>query len=236
MGSGIYKIENLTNGKIYIGSAQDLIRRWQCHIYRLNKGTHKNQHLQNAWNLYGNFVFNIIEECCPDSLIEREQYYIDTMKPEYNVCRVAGSSRGITPSLETRAKLSIAVSAGLKGHRVSLETRAKLSAANKGWKPSPKMLSAAFLANKGCKRPVETGRKISVAKMGHEVSPETRAKISTSKKGRKPFLSSEIRARKSMIMRGNIHALGHKNSQEVRKKKSDSQKIRRKREKENVHV
>ena len=39
-------------------------------------------------------------------LIKREQYYIDLLKPEYNILKIAGSSLGKVHTKETRAKMS----------------------------------------------------------------------------------------------------------------------------------
>ena len=77
--TGIYKIENLVNYKVYIGQSVDIEGRWYSHIHDLNDGTHQNKHLQNAWNKYGSesFIFTILEECEEEKLTEREQYWID---------------------------------------------------------------------------------------------------------------------------------------------------------------
>jgi predicted GIY-YIG superfamily endonuclease len=79
MSIGIYKIENLINGKIYIGQSIDIEKRWSVHKAELNRNYHCNNHLQNAWNKYGeeNFEFVIIEECDNSQLNEREIYWID---------------------------------------------------------------------------------------------------------------------------------------------------------------
>lgn len=78
---GIYAIINLENKKIYIGSTvktQGFSRRWASHRYKLKKNIHANNHLQNAWNKYGedNFEFRIIEECKEDVIIQRENVWI----------------------------------------------------------------------------------------------------------------------------------------------------------------
>lgn len=92
----IYKIENISNGKIYIGSSKDTKRRWKSHQTRLRSGDHHNIYLQRAFNKYGeeNFVYSIIElldENCDKSLqFEREDYYIKMLKPEYNIGSVGG--------------------------------------------------------------------------------------------------------------------------------------------------
>jgi group I intron endonuclease len=40
-------------------------------------------------------------------LIQREQYYIDLLNPEYNICKIAGSNLGFKHSEITKEKLSI---------------------------------------------------------------------------------------------------------------------------------
>ena len=78
---GIYKIENLVNGKIYIGKSVDIYRRWRKHKTLLNTKSHYNKHLQHAWDIFGedNFQFSIIEQCVQDNdvLSAKEIYYIE---------------------------------------------------------------------------------------------------------------------------------------------------------------
>jgi group I intron endonuclease len=85
--SGIYKITNKKNGKIYVGSSLNIYKRWWYHAERLNNNTHTNPHLQASWNKYGgnNFCFSIIEIVNADNLLEREQYWIDVLQPQYNM-------------------------------------------------------------------------------------------------------------------------------------------------------
>lgn len=61
--SGIYKITNKINGKIYIGSTSKFSVRFCQHYNSLRKGKHHNKHLQAAWNQHGEsaFVFEVIE-------------------------------------------------------------------------------------------------------------------------------------------------------------------------------
>lgn len=63
--TGIYKITNLDNGKMYVGQATDIYRRWDEHKRALNSNHHDNNYLQNSWNLHGetSFAFDIIELC-----------------------------------------------------------------------------------------------------------------------------------------------------------------------------
>lgn len=98
-GGGIYRILCLDNLKIYIGSAANFSRRKNGHLVKLRKGVHENRNMQNAFNKYGEdrMLFEIIETVGIESdIIPREQYYIDTLHPEFNVCKVAGATRGLT--------------------------------------------------------------------------------------------------------------------------------------------
>ena len=54
MTCGIYKITNKQNEKFYIGSSTNIEMRWCAHKSCLRRNVHSNQHLQNAWNKYGN--------------------------------------------------------------------------------------------------------------------------------------------------------------------------------------
>lgn len=85
--SGIYCIVNISNGKRYIGSSNCIRTRLWKHRAELRHNKHENPHLQNAWNKYSekNFDYYVVEECHVDILLEREQYYVNAMKPEYNI-------------------------------------------------------------------------------------------------------------------------------------------------------
>jgi len=107
MNSGIYTIVNEVNGKSYIGSACSFRKRWATHRSDLKKGTHHSTYLQRAWNKYGeeNFYFGVLEPVeNKEDLVAREQFWLDTLKPEYNISPTAGSSLGARQSEETIQK------------------------------------------------------------------------------------------------------------------------------------
>jgi group I intron endonuclease len=113
---GIYLITNLTNNKVYIGSAISFRNRWKTHKYKLRNDKHDNQHLQRAWNKYGenNFKFEKIRLVKFDTmLVPCEQIYLDLYESYkkdkgYNISPTAGSNLGYRASEETKRKLSIA--------------------------------------------------------------------------------------------------------------------------------
>ena len=82
---GVYRIKNLINGKCYYGSSKNIEKRWSRHKRELNNNTHINCILQRAWDKYGenNFIFEIIEVCAINVLLETEQKYLD-LQPDYN--------------------------------------------------------------------------------------------------------------------------------------------------------
>lgn len=96
MGSGIYAILQLSTGFSYVGSAKSISDRWRKHLSDLRKGRHHSAKLQNSWNKYGDgdFQFVVIEVCDIEHLIRREQFYLDKMRPYFNILRVARSALG----------------------------------------------------------------------------------------------------------------------------------------------
>ena len=82
--SGIYQIRNIVNGKVYVGSAVNIVRRWAKHRNELNLGIHKTSRLQRSWKKHGadKFVFEVLELVCEKaSLISVEQKYFNEIRP-----------------------------------------------------------------------------------------------------------------------------------------------------------
>lgn len=81
---GIYTIK--INGRSYIGSSTSIGHRLKHHLWALSNQKHHNRTMQNLFNKYGveNVWFYKVEDCQPDSLIEREKYYIDLLTPYMN--------------------------------------------------------------------------------------------------------------------------------------------------------
>lgn len=108
---GVYQIINTINNYRYVGSTtRGFNRRWATHLCCLRKNKHENTHLQRAYNKYGegSFVFLIIETVnTPENCIDIEQKWIDSLKPEYNMCPNARNCLGRNVSKETRKKISL---------------------------------------------------------------------------------------------------------------------------------
>ena len=89
---GIYKITNTITGDFYIGSSKDIKRRWAEHKYPSRWNDNPNNQLYKDMQEYGidKFEFQVIEEVEEGSLKEKEQYFIETLKPTYNRKRANG--------------------------------------------------------------------------------------------------------------------------------------------------
>ena len=104
---GVYRWVNLINGNSYIGSSINLSRRLTDYysIRFLEKEIKKNNSIIYRSLVkygYSSFSLEIIEYCEPKKCIEREQYYLDLLKPEYNILKNAGSSLGFKHSEESK--------------------------------------------------------------------------------------------------------------------------------------
>lgn len=109
--SGIYRQLILKNNKSYIGSAVNLSKRFS-NYFSLN-GI-KNELSRNISHIYSailkynfiNFRLDILEYCDKDQILNREQYYINLLNPEYNILKTAGSRFGPEVAFSTRKKIS----------------------------------------------------------------------------------------------------------------------------------
>lgn len=101
--TGIYKIVNKINGKVYVGQSVDIVERWKQHGYKAFNQNELayNSAIHAAFRKYGieNFELVVLEECAVSELDERERYWIqelDCLSPNgYNVL-VGGQAYRIT--------------------------------------------------------------------------------------------------------------------------------------------
>lgn len=145
---GIYCIENIINGKKYIGQSINIFSRWKQRINKAKSGT--NTALYNAIRKYGkdNFKFYILKKCNKNELSDLEIMYVkkyNTKAPRgYNMTdggegtvgvRMYGKENpmfGLTHSDKTKELIRQKAI----GRNVSEETRQKLSKTSKGRKHS----------------------------------------------------------------------------------------------------
>ena len=104
---GVYQILCIPTGKLYVGSSCQIYVRWSQHRNYLTKGISSCRYLQYAWTKHGRsaFRFSILEECDKGQIEEREQFYIDLLKPALNLA----TSVKRRDSPESRAKIIAAV-------------------------------------------------------------------------------------------------------------------------------
>jgi group I intron endonuclease len=74
------------------------------------------------------FTFIVLETCHITDTLQREQYWLDLLESEYNLCKTAGNTQGVYLSEETKTKLRLAH----LGKTHSLETRNLMSETRKG--------------------------------------------------------------------------------------------------------
>ena len=203
--SGIYKISSAIDAtKFYIGSSRNMRKRLIHHRCNLKNQKHANIILQNYVNKYGLSAIKteVLEYCNIEDLIEREQYYLDLLKPHFNIRIIAEGNMKIKLSQEHCYKISQAN----KGKKFSKEHCKRISESKKGVKKGK---------GKPCSE--ETKKKISMANKGRITSDETKRKLSITSTGR--FHSRES------IERARLKILGSKMTEEQKKKLSVAKQI-----------
>ena len=162
--SAIYCLRNTIDNKCYVGSAKKLNYRLWNHKHKLTKGNHANKHLQNFVNKHGidTIYFEILEKV-ENNIIEREQHWINTLNPAFNILPIAGSSEGISLSEEHKSKIS----KGRKGILHTEDTKTRISE-----------------SMKGVSKTKEHSTKVGLKHKGKIISEEQKSKISQANKGK----------------------------------------------------
>lgn len=229
--SGIYRIQNIKNEKLYIGSSLNASSRLRGHKKELSINRHNNGHLQRAWNKYGEeyFTFKILLICHRRDLLFYEQRMIDGFLAAdaefgYNIRSTADSNLGHKHTKEFK----LSAQARMRGTNNPFygkthmeEARKKISAAGKGRIRTPEIRRK--IAETSRKRWKNSGHRELVG-----------AKISKAMMGNtnfKKYVYTEERNKKiSMSMKGNTNGRfnrGKKHTKEARIKISSAKIGRR---------
>lgn len=138
---------------------------------------------------YSSFSLSIIEYCDKSVLINREQYYFDILKPEYNICKTAGSTLGRTHSEKTKMKISLSKLGtnqkednSMFGKVHTEEARIKMSESKVGRKLSE-----------------EVKEKLKAAVIGRKFTEEHKEKLSASKKNCKKLFVLDLKTGQETI-------------------------------------
>lgn len=187
MKSGIYTITNIVNGKINVGYATIITNRWNRHRSDLRHNKHSNDHLQAAWNKYGeeNFLFEVLVECEIEYLTSLENYWcnlLDTHNPKYGYNKKpTGPSKN--NKLDECSKLKIGNAN--RGRKCTEETKRKIAESNKKTRKSLEYKEKTKDSYKNCNFTKEAREKGRIAKLGSTISEEHKLKLSIFNIGKK---------------------------------------------------
>jgi group I intron endonuclease len=131
---------------------------------------------------YSLFSLTILEYCSEENLIEREQYFIDTLKPDYNICTTAGSTLGKIHSDGAKEKISVSKKGTYSGEANHFYGKTHTDEARR------KMTEAKFdrILSEVHKQ------KISDSKKGNKFSKEHRSNLSLAQPNRKKFSVTDL--------------------------------------------
>jgi len=169
----IYIIKNSINKRFYIGSAKNFQNRKLRHLISLKKNKHHSKKLQNFCNKYGvdKIWFEIIEYCTPETILQREQHWLDTLhavKNGFNILSIAGSSLGFKHSEKTKRNASIArkgtIPLAMLGKKHTDKTKDLIRQKAKLRKQSPETIANRVAKNTGKKRS-ESAKKTTALKI-----------------------------------------------------------------------
>lgn len=229
--SGVYKIISKVHPeRIYIGSAFCLRKRWVEHKGDFRRGNHKNGKLQRHYNKYSleDFEFVILEKfefTTNDYLLAREQYYIDTLRPWFNICPKAGNRLGsknqrpkppLSPEALAKMKASLkGREVWNKGKRFSKQSRDKMAKSKIGNSNAQGSVRTQEMRDKvgdffrGKKLSAEHIIKIGIASGLRKQKDAAKLKISIANKGRNlgKKLVYNIYTKKQSLVKPHLHPI-----------------------------
>jgi group I intron endonuclease len=127
---GVYALICKITQKFYIGSSVFLGCRMLDYMQPAYLARRANSPVTRAIIKYGlnNYCFIVLETCELKDVLKIEQYWLDFLKPEYNLSPTAGSTLGVILSEKTKNQISIA----RLGKTHTMETRQLMSDTRRG--------------------------------------------------------------------------------------------------------
>jgi group I intron endonuclease len=199
--AGIYQWKHLESGKIYVGSAFDLSKRLKYYFNKKYLEQNKSMYICNALQMHGYSSFsleileyisitNLSKEEARELILLREQFYINSLEPKYNINPTAGSRLGAQHTEATLVKMS----------------EVKIGNNNPMFGKTGE-LNPMF----GKSHSLYTKAKLSQANIGKLISIETKAKMSEALSGEKNPMFGKTHAKKSIDLMS-VAMVGEKNS------------------------
>ena len=231
---GIYCIKNIITNKLYIGSSINIENRISLHKNMLKNNKHHSTKLQHSYNKHGenNFLFEIIEECDENLLLEKEQNYIDILNSfndGYNCSKNSSNPMlGRKHSEESKIKMSKSQSGEnhpLFGKNLSAEHKEKLRLAGLGRIQSELTKQLISKNQKGKKLKPEQIQKIIDSHTGKKLTENHKNKISESMKGEKNHFYGKKHSEETLKILSDKKT-GKKHSEETKLKMVNSAKIK----------
>jgi group I intron endonuclease len=231
---GVYCIKNIITNKLYVGSSIDIENRIKQHKNMLKNNKHHSIKLQHSYAKHGenNFLFEIIEECDENLLLEKEQDYINKLNSFNNGYNCSKHTQnpmlGRKHSEETKLKISESQS-GEKHHfygqTLSVEHKEKLRIAGLGRIQTESTKQLISKNQKGKKLKPEHIQKIIDYHTGKQLSENHKNKISESMKGEKNHFYGQKHSEETLKLISDKKT-GQKHTEETKIKMINSAKIK----------
>lgn len=185
--SGIYKIENVLNHKVYIGQSKDILLRWQQHLKMSKRGKHYLYYSMNHDGI-NNFSFQILKETYDLDFWERFFiYWYKSYDSDFGYNLTTGGQRnskrkdGFIFNDEMKSKMSESALKNWSDENYRIKIIA-LQNEGKSTKEARKNRSNATLNMWKTGKFKEQAKKISLKMMGVKKSEETKLKMKEASK------------------------------------------------------
>lgn len=109
---GVYVIEHVSTGSMYVGSTGELGQRKRWHLSTLRLGKNRNAPLQRAYDEDPQLDFTFIPTKTKEEAVAFEQQLLDHLQGDPRLLNIAPNAKapglGLIRSEETRARISVA--------------------------------------------------------------------------------------------------------------------------------